>query len=465
MKYFNARHLLFLLAITLLVSSCGLQLKETYYINPDMTGKCIVEAKMYADTSKLDATYAKKDSIYGIEKTVPDFHRMKFTRRDAMTLALRILGTKGVEVWSNIRFGMSKKRDMIYFSATAYFRNIAHVHFSVFDSLIRVTKETGGDYVFEVGSKPVDVNRPMMSEDELDKKAQEYKQNAFYIRPVLADLLNMSEETVIYQVPGTITSATVFGQQGDHAAQLTITGNDVLKYADSVVKSTDLQKQHYKATGGTNKGAIPELFNKIVFGTLDPMQLKFSKGGQYLFNYNEEEQRALVYYDDFMQHSGLQRYDSTQMLKEEKAEAKAAAENGVLVVNKSDSEAHKPYFSALTVTQSGDTLFFEGDFSADIKANADAKVHIMKVISGMDIDITDSLQNKTKLNAQLASSKGETTDKVAKRNAKFSVVVHFPPSCKEASVQGRVSTTISDKPGPALAFKLKQIEIAPVKKQ
>jgi hypothetical protein len=447
-----------------IVGGCGMQLKETFYINTDMTGKVIIEAKMMVDTTKLDAKYAMRDSIYGLEAPMPDFHKTKFSRKDAMKLAINVLGTTGVEVWYNIHYGLSKKRDMIYFRATAYFRNFSHVHFSVFDSLLKVSKDPMGNITFSVDEKPMGPGAKMMSDDELDKKANEYKKNAFYIRPVLADLLNPSEETVIYNLPNTISNATVFGQQGDNVIQFTITGNDVMRYADSVVKSVDLEKQHYKITAGTNKGGIEDLFDKLVFGTRDNMQVTFAKGGKDLFDYNAESQRALSYYDAYMSNSGLWKFDSSMMLKEEKAEAKAAEENGVNVVSKTDSTEHKPYFSSLTVSQSGDTLNFEGDFSGDIKANTEAKLHIMKVIAGTETDITDSIRDKTKLTAELSSSKGETTDKVAKRHAKFSFVVHFPANAREASVQGRISANVGDKAGPQVAFRLKQIAINTAKK-
>jgi hypothetical protein len=464
MKYHFPLRAVFLFVLVTLMASCGMQLKETYIINPDLSGKCIVDAKMLIDTTSIDAKLALKDSLYGIESSFPNCHKMKFSRRDAMAFALKFIKVRGVEVWNNIRYGMSKKRDMIYFSGTAYFRDITHIHLSAFDSLLNVTKNMSG-VVMTVNPKPIGANPKMLSDDELDKRAKDYKKNAFYIRPVLADLLNPSEETVIYEFPNDIVSTSIFGQQGDRAAELTITGNDVLKYADSVVKSLDLQKEHYKVTGGTNKGAIQDLFSKLVFGNSDPMQIIFKKGGKDAFDYNTEVQSSMVYFGDFMLHSGLEKFDSTQMLKEERADMKAPEENGVLIVSKSDSETHKPYFTSLSASQSGDTLFFSGELAADIKAMAQGKVHIMKVISGTDIDITDSLQAKTKLTAELSSEKGDNSDKASKRKVKFYFVVHFPKACKEISVQGRVSTMIADKPGPTLAIKMKQIEIASAKKK
>src|SRR5581483_9836165 len=121
-----------------LIASCGIQTKEVFTINPDLSGKCAIEVKMYADTSSTDARLAAKDSLYGISPVIPGFHKLKFSRRDAMTLAIRIIKTRGIEIWSNIHFGMSKKRDMIYFSGVAYFRNIEKVHFSMLDSVLKV---------------------------------------------------------------------------------------------------------------------------------------------------------------------------------------------------------------------------------------------------------------------------------------------------------------------------------------
>src|SRR5581483_10142400 len=106
-----------------------------------------------------------------------------------------IIKTRGIEIWSNIHFGMSKKRDMIYFSGVAYFRNIEKVHFSMLDSVLKVTKGPGTSITFALQPGPIKPMKPLNDNDVISKIAESGK-NVFYIRPIVADQLNPTETTV-----------------------------------------------------------------------------------------------------------------------------------------------------------------------------------------------------------------------------------------------------------------------------
>jgi len=443
-------------------ASCGMQTKEVFTINPDLSGKCVIEVKMYIDTTSVDAKLALKDSLYGITPTLPNFHKAKFTRRDAINLSLKFIRTKGVEVWNSIRFGMSKKRDMIFFSGIAYFRDVEQVHFSMLDSLLKVTKGTGNQVTFQLVPHALKKGNPV-SDDDANKTVSELRKNAFYERPVLADILNPTEATVIYNLPGTITNSAVYGQQGDNIVQLTLTGNEIMRYADSISRSQQLAVEDYKENNGTWGGIMEPLFNSIVWGSAATPEVTFTKGKKDLFDYNTEVQSAMGFFDDFMRNSRLEKYDSTNAAKEGKEESKRPEEYGMLVVNKADSVAKKPYFKDMTAIQSNDTITFSGELSEDVKAGQEAKVHIMKLVVGADLDMADSIVAHTKISATLMPEKVGNSDKAPKRKVSFMFVVRLPKGCKEIAVQGRISTTLEGKPGVQIPFKMKQIAVTSAK--
>jgi hypothetical protein len=442
----------------ILLSGCAMQTKEVFTINPDLSGKCVIEVKMFADTTRLDAALTKKDSLYGIIPGYPDFHKIKFTRRDAIALASKIIGTKGVEVWNSIRFGMSKKRDMIYFSGVAYFRDVQRVHFSMLDSVLKVSRGQNGQVTFALQPDLPKITRAI-TDEEANRKVSELRKNAFYIRPVLADQLNPTEATVIYNLPGTITNSSIFGQQGDNIVQLTLTGNEILRYADSLNENQQLAVDHYKSTNGTNAGVMEPLFNRIVWEHGIPAEVTFTKNKKDQFDYNQEVQNAMMFFDDFMAQSKLQKYDSTTTIHEEREEKQRPKEYGMLLVNKADSAAKKPYFIDMTAIQSHDTITISGELSEDIKAEPSGKIHIMKLIAGAEQDITDSIVAHTKISADLTSVDGKNTEKAPKRKVSFIFTAHFPSACKEVSVQGRLTTELSGKPGTTVPFKIKQVAV------
>jgi len=439
------------------MAGCGVETKEVFTINPDLSGKCVVDARMVLDTSGLSAKLAAKDSMYGIIPAVPDYHKKKFTRRDLLTFALRIIKTKGVEVWNNINFGISKKKDVIYFSGTAYFRDISKVRFSMLDSVLQVTHELGSKITFRLEPNVITPSNKL-PDDTINKKVSNLRQNAFYERPVLADILNHSETDIIYNLPGDIVKSSIFDQDGDNIVKVSLTGNEILKYGDSLSKNQDLAVKEFKATNGTCANVLEPLFNRVAFGTGVPMEVTFNKGTP-LFDYNGEVQSAIIYFDNFMEQSKLEKFDSTSALKEEREEDRRPAEYGKLIVNKMDSQMHKTYFSDMTCIQSHDTLTVSGELSQDVKAD-EYKVHIMKIIAGIDQDITDSIVDRNKIHPELSSEQGDNNPKGPKRKMKFICIVHFPPACKEISLQGRLSTTLSGKPGVQIPFKMKQVAVS-----
>ena len=447
-----------------LIASCGIQTKEVFTINPDLSGKCAIEVKMYADTSSTDARLAAKDSLYGISPVIPGFHKLKFSRRDAMTLAIRIIKTRGIEIWSNIHFGMSKKRDMIYFSGVAYFRNIEKVHFSMLDSVLKVTKGPGTSITFALQPGPIKPMKPLNDNDVISKIAESGK-NVFYIRPIVADQLNPTETTVTYNLPGTITHSSIFAQQGDNIVQLTLTGNEILRYADTLVKNKQLSEEEYKYTGGTHNSVIEPFFNRIIWNQETPVEVTFNPGNKFQFHYNEEVQNAMLYYDNYMEQTKLFKFDSISSMREEREEKRRPEEYGIIIINKSDSTAKKPYFNDMSAVQSHDTITITGELSEDIKAESPGKIHIMKLIAGTGQDITDSIVAHTKIIADLQPEQGKNSDKVPKRKVSFMFRVHFPQGVKEISIQGRLSTELAGKPGPQVPFKIKQVAVTLPKRQ
>lgn len=463
MKRTPAKSFIICLSV-LLIAGCGMVTKEVFTINPDLSGKCAIEVKMYADTSRIDANLSSKDSLYGISPAIPNFHKAKFSRKDAMTLAIKIIRTRGVEIWSNIHFGMSKKRDMIYFTGVAYFRNIEQVHFSMLDSALKVNKNADGTVTFSLQPQMPKLVK-QVSDDEATKKVTDLRKNAFYIRPILADQLNPTEATVTYNLPGAITSSSIYGQQGDNIVQLTLTGNEILRYADSLGKNQQLAEEEYKETGGKHISVMEPLFNRIVWDHGIPAEVTFKPGDKYQFQYNAEVRNAMMYFDNYMEETKLFKFDSISSMREEREERKRPEEYGVIVVNKSDSTAKKPYFNDMSAIQSNDTITVTGELSEDIKAEPEAKIHIMKLIAGSDQDITDSIVAHTKITAELQPESGKSSDKGPKRKANFMFIVHFPKGVKEISIQGRLSTELAGKPGPQVPFKIKQVAVTLGKRQ
>lgn len=444
--------------LLLMVTGCGMVTKEVFTINPDLSGKCVIEAKMFVDTTQLDASLALKDSMYGIKPSYPDFHKMQFSHKDAMLFALKIIHMPGIEIWNNIRFGMSKKRDMIYFSGIAYFRDIRKFKLSMLDSVLQVSSGIGGQFTFKLEPKKIPLSVHLGTDDEINKKVDTLRKKAFYIRPVLADRLNPTEATIIYNLPGDIKSSSGMDQQGNHIVQLTLTGNQILKYADSVAKNQQLAVEQYKATNGANNSVLEPQFNSILWGIESPVEVTFDKGSEYLFDYNTEVQNALSFFDNFMEKTKLQKLDSNIMMGEERAEEKRPKEYGELDVNKFDSAAKKPYFVDLMAVQSHDTLLFSGELSKDIKAPEESRIHIIRVVTGTNDDITDSLADKNKITARLMPNAGTAKGIGPKRKVSFILLMNFPPGCKEMTVLGKL-VIVDGKHNTYVPFKIKQIAV------
>jgi hypothetical protein len=450
------KYLLFLLP-TVFLYSCAMRIKSTYVLNPDMSGKCIVEEKVGLDVAEITGTIGNPDpkKIYsGVDSYYTD--TSKITKQDiVMAFASKLLSSKGIETWNNVQFGMIG-RDTVYFKGTAYFKDLSAISLSAFDTLMQVGKNTNGETILQIKQKKTtswqddSINKASMSE------ASRYMPSnglwSAMMHYYMAAFLRGLDVELIYQVPGKITAYSNFVKKNDNTVYLHLTDAKIMGSMDSlltnnIVGLADLSK--------TNN---PYAYNSLFYGENKPLQVTFKGDSKPAFDYAKEAADAKKYYAVFRKSSGLESFDSVRLVKQQLKEEEALREHGTLVLTAADSANNKVYFKTLGAEQYYGMLSFSGQLSKPLPTSYYSKINITKAYDDRGNNIIDSIQNRDNISAYLSPTIYTYTDSIPHNDkVTFSLSPNLPEDCKMINIEG--SLTVSD--SIAIPFKIVKLYLKP----
>ena len=278
----------FLTAITFCLFLFGCyETKLDYTLNPDGSGKVVVEVK---SASMMD---------------------MNQTAGGASLAKDVLKNSAGIETWKDIEF---KKTDdgKNYFKGTAYFADISKVRFkniSMMDSL-NFYKDAQGNLILEMNNdNKADQKieqKSNLSKEELDKTVNEQKTQFQQMRPMLSAFLATMKTEITFQIPGKLEKTTNFKKDKDGKLLLTLEGEKFLNVLDKVMADEAWWRQQILA-GSDMKKNPPSGYeiNEQLFGEKGPVRATFKGKFKPLFDYVGEMSEAQTGYDGMIAALGL----------------------------------------------------------------------------------------------------------------------------------------------------------------
>lgn len=271
-----------------------LESTEQYTLNPDGSGKVVVEATI-ADMSAMlgldDESAAKKD----------DKERVKIFVQQMME------SSSGVDAWKDITC-RPVGDDKIYFKGTAYFSDFNELDIDDISNhtFIRESTPDGGWMIIfkEAGSDDdEDEGAEGLSEEEIAGRVDSLKADYEMGRAVMAPILEGIRQNYSFTLPGTVTERAVFDRTAKGAYEVTIDGKKILSVLDSVTGTVGFWRDQVvssRRSAEDQKAAVI----KMLFGTDGLPRLKNS-GGKPLFDYKSEMQAAKKKYAAMLKPFGL----------------------------------------------------------------------------------------------------------------------------------------------------------------
>lgn len=278
----NRLRTIILLSILLALTGC-FELEQIFTLNPDGSGK--VEVKTVFHNKMLLVSNSGKSTPQ--EKLVS-------------TIASLLEESKGIEAWKDVTYRI-EKNDRVYFQATAYFNDINQLELhntGVID--VALNPNAQGRLFLQLGKiKKEQTDKPSdstpLTEQQLHKKMtkakNKYQLYIIFLRP----LFTKATETMIFYLPSKILTATGdYQTEPDGAVSYTITGAEILKEVDAIMRDDDRLADIIISGGDPLKDA-----------PFPPANFTFEFSTQPLFDYQQEVAEAQAAYPEIKKKLGM----------------------------------------------------------------------------------------------------------------------------------------------------------------
>ncbi len=320
--------LLSIAALGLFISGC-LDTNDTFFINPDGSGKVIHEAVLEPFDLELGEKLTQEQKL---RKTIKN----------------ELEEAEGVEVWKDVTYKRLDEKK-IYFKGTAYFKDLSKLKFynigtSVSfldkisltqddDQLILELKSSTKKNEAEAEEK---LKPSLLSDEDILKKVEEERVKYEQSKPMLMALLPMLKIKKTFGLPGELKEFTNFKKLEDGSLQNEFNGETFLKFMDEKVKDDEWMKAQIKSGGDFQNGLAPaedDQLNQFLFGEPGPIRAVSRGHLKPLFDYSSEVVSAKENYSTIIKELGIK--EKVVVFAGEAGEFKVG---GVRIITISDQE-------------------------------------------------------------------------------------------------------------------------------
>jgi hypothetical protein len=243
---------LVLAGVGFFASGC-LELSESFTLNPDGSGKVVVDTLSPDGSQFAPANQPKPKPDELVKKAIEG-----------------AIKSKGVDAWSDVS-GEIAKDGRVHFHGTAYFPDINKVNINAGGSNSSDNDSSGmswtkeGDaykLVFKNKNKAENAPPPeKLTDAQIDEKIKqervEYQQSKAFIQAFLGNL----KVSVSFALPGKITESNILTVNGN-TATMTLDGKQMMEAMDKANADDALMRE--KVKGG--KAAEDRIMTKLMFG-------------------------------------------------------------------------------------------------------------------------------------------------------------------------------------------------------
>jgi hypothetical protein len=270
-----------LLGLGLFVGGC-LEITESYTVNPDGTGKVVLDHLSPADSQFQPTNQPKPKPEEVIKKALQD----------------QVNKSKGIEAWSELSCEITKD-GRVHLHGVGYFPDVSKARVmsgsaSNNDDSGGVKWDKDGDgvkltFIMKNKEAPAAGNPPpaALTDAELDEKIKQERVNYQQMKPLMNAFLGTLKISVTYVLPGKITEANILVPK-DNTATLSIEGKQIIEAMDRVNADDKLMREKLK--GG--KEAEDRMMNEQIFGKKGEPFIKVAGPLKPLFDYKADAAKA-----------------------------------------------------------------------------------------------------------------------------------------------------------------------------
>ena len=287
------------LAVAAVVAAAALavgciETKQDFTLNPDGSGKVLVEMTMPQMPFNLGPPDGQGD---------PDLAAKQFVKQV-------LDGSKGVDAWSDVQYAKTED-GRTRFIGTAYFKDLSQMKLqSGKMEGISFTKDDRGGMVLSIkeqeSAKPPTPPKEI-PEGQMAQRIQAERMQYQQMRPMMATMLGTMKMDVSFRLPGTLAEVSGFKKEPSGAVRLAFDGAQMLKALDELMADDAYVRQSVLA-GKKSGGGSPQMDQQTrekLFGTKGPLRARVTGPFKTLFPYESEVAAAKAAYPAMIKRLGL----------------------------------------------------------------------------------------------------------------------------------------------------------------
>lgn len=280
---------LFLLLLILLAQGC-LDVKHRYTINPDGSGKVLVESVVKPFTLEEPGKKSTKKQINEFVQGV-------------------IEGSEGVDTWHDITCKLLPD-GKISFKGTAYFSDLSELNLKEVGLSRYALTTTNGEMKLtmvekndnEDGASP---SEPVeLTEEEIAIAADSAKEQFQMARGMMAVFFDDLKEANTFHLPGSIRQVQGFTRNADGTIGMSYEGKRILEVIDSVMETPGFWRRIVTDKASGKQPSRDQEMMRLIFGAEEPMAI-ITPGSQPLFDYKAELAAAKKKYPALLKRFGM----------------------------------------------------------------------------------------------------------------------------------------------------------------
>ncbi len=351
--------------------------EQTFYINPDGSGKVLVRSSFQTMNFITDNSDKKKQSVEKLKKEIKKI----------------LENSKGIEAWKNVSYKYTDE-GKIKFKGIAYFKDINKL--AIKDaSLLRLTfkKNKKRNIIITIkGEKKKKKNiqekvKKRLSEKEI--KAEILKEKASYkkMQPMMTMIFSTMKLQYLINLPGKVLKTVNLTKKSPNKVYLNFSGDKLLQVINKLVEDDKWWRK--QVTGGKNfKKDNPfddKEVNRMLYGEKGPIQVIVSKKTKSLFNYKKEVKQAKKEYIKILKSLEIEDFASP-IVYAKGSSFKSLKIGGIKIIEISDSDNNiLPFYQ-----NKGIVLSLIGEFPGAVLKIKEGKVIKALTDTGENLLAADS---------------------------------------------------------------------------
>jgi hypothetical protein len=284
-QYLRFCHLILLGMSCCLFSGCFEDTKQEVTLNPDGSGKMLVESTF------IPASEAMSDDTPTSEAAAKEAARNILTR------------SEGIEVWRDVTFS-ELKDGSFFFRGTAYFPDLSKVNLDRLGPLkFSVRTDSANNFVLGQLDRPTvdyhhwnNLDVPEMSfptgpitPESIRRDRRRFK--AF--KPMMLAMSGNLKQEVTFHVPGVVQRSANFEIGTPGVLRIHFNGERMVKVLEEMISNDNVMQSLSAATPAQREMAVSFAFNEMFFGEKSIVQAIIRPDTKPVFDYRSEVAAAL----------------------------------------------------------------------------------------------------------------------------------------------------------------------------